>query len=253
MPDANQPLPVRTDTIDSVRVITLDNPPVNALSLALRTAVRDAVQEAARDDAVEAIVLTGGGKMFSGGADITEFDSGVSNRSPNLPELIELVEDSPKPVVAAIHGTAVGAGSSCPWAATLASLRRARRSGSPRSRSGLVPGAGGTQRLPRLIGVPAALDAIVSGKFMGAEKAKKLGLVDEVVERGGDVVGAAVAQAKRLSAASWPPPKTRDRDEKLAEARAQIAASSTTTGRRRPSACAASRRRRRASTASRRR
>ncbi|HUF75849.1 MAG TPA: 3-hydroxyacyl-CoA dehydrogenase NAD-binding domain-containing protein [Longimicrobiales bacterium] len=221
MPDPNQPLPVRTDTVDSVRVITLDNPPVNALSLALRTAVHDAIEAAVADDAIEAIVLTGGGKMFSGGADIKEFDSGVSNQSPNLPELIELVEDCAKPVVAAIHGTAVGGGCELPLGCHARVAAADAQVGLPEVTLGLVPGAGGTQRLPRLIGVPAALDAIVSGKFIGAEKAKKLGLVDEVVERGGDVVGAAVAQAKRLAAADFPPTKTRDREDELSDARAE--------------------------------
>jgi 3-hydroxyacyl-CoA dehydrogenase len=213
--------PVRSEVRDSVGIVTLDNPPVNALSLALRTGLRDAVQRLIEDDAVEAIVLTGGGKMFSGGADITEFDSGVSNQSPNLPELIELVEGSPKPVVAAIHGTAVGGGLELPLGCHARVAAAGSQVGLPEVTLGLVPGAGGTQRLPRLIGAPAALDAIVSGKFMGAEKAKALGLVDEVVEKGGDVVAAAVALAKRLAAAGATPPKTRDREDKLADARAQ--------------------------------
>jgi len=213
--------PVRSEIRDSVGVVTLDNPPVNALSLAVRTGVRDAVTRFIGDDAVEGIVLTGGGKMFSGGADITEFDSGVSNQSPALPELIELVENSPKPVVAAIHGTAVGGGLELPLGCHVRVALAGSQVGLPEVTLGLVPGAGGTQRLPRLIGAAAALDAIVSGKFLSAEKASALGLVEELVERGDDVIDAAVAVAKRLAAAASPPPKTRDREEKLAEARAQ--------------------------------
>jgi 3-hydroxyacyl-CoA dehydrogenase len=213
--------PVRSEIRDSVGVVTLDNPPVNALSLAVRTGVRDAVTRFIGDDAVEGIVLTGGGKMFSGGADITEFDSGVSNQSPALPELIELVENSPKPVVAAIHGTAVGGGLELPLGCHVRVALAGSQVGLPEVTLGLVPGAGGTQRLPRLIGAAAALDAIVSGKFLSAEKARALGLVEELVERGDDVIDAAVAVAKRLAAAASPPPKTRDREEKLAEARAQ--------------------------------
>ncbi len=212
---------VRTETIDSVGVITLDNPPVNALSLDVRTGVRDALLRFFDDDSVEAVVITGGGKMFSGGADIKEFDTGVSNQSPALPELIELVEGGAKPVVAAIHGTAVGGGLELPLGCHARVAAAGAQVGLPEVTLGLVPGAGGTQRLPRLVGVTAALDAIVSGKFLDSGKAKKLGLVDEVVERGGDVVGAAVALSKRLAGAGSPPPKTRDRDEKLAEARSQ--------------------------------
>jgi 3-hydroxyacyl-CoA dehydrogenase len=223
MPDPNPSHPVRYESRDSVAVITLDNPPVNALSIALRTGIRDAVREAVADDAIEAIVLTGGGRMFSGGADIKEFDSGLSNQSPNLPELIALVEDCPKPVVAALHGTSLGGGCELPLGCHARVAGAGAQVGLPEVTLGLVPGAGGTQRLPRLIGVPAALEAIVSGKFIGAEKAKNLGLVDQIVERGEDVVAAAVAVAKRLAKAGGPPPKTRDREDKLAEARAQPA------------------------------
>ena len=100
--------PVRFERIDGVGVITLENPPVNALSLALRTGIRDAVKEALEDDSLVALVVTGGGRMFCAGADITEFSSGVSNQPPTLPGLIELLEDSLKPVVAAVHGNAMG-------------------------------------------------------------------------------------------------------------------------------------------------
>jgi len=213
--------PVRYETRDSVAVITLDNPPVNALSLALRTGVRDAVRKAIEDDAIDAIVLTGAGKMFSGGADIREFDSGASNQSPNLPELIALVEDSPKPVVAALHGTSLGGGCELPLGCHARVAASGSQVGLPEVPLGLVPGAGGTQRLPRIIGVQAALDAIVTGKFLSADKAQKLGLVDEVVDRGGDLLGAAVALAGRLAATGKPPARTRDREEKLAEARGQ--------------------------------
>ena len=215
------PHPTRSETIDSVGVVTLDNPPVNALSLAVRTSLLEAITSFIEDDSIEAIVLTGGGKLFSGGADIKEFDTGASNHPPTLPDLIELVENSPKPVVAAVHGTAVGGGCELPLGCHARVAAAGAQLGLPEVTLGLVPGAGGTQRLPRLIGAPAALDAIVSGRFLSAEKAQKLGLVDEVVERGGSIVDAAVAIGKRLAAASSPPPKTRDREEKLAEARAQ--------------------------------
>jgi 3-hydroxyacyl-CoA dehydrogenase len=210
----------RFEVVDSVGVITLDNPPVNAMSLAVRTAVRDALAKGAKDPRVQAFVLTGGGKLFSGGADIKEFDSGVSNQSPNLPELIALVEDGPKPVVAALHGTAVGGGCEIPLGCHARVALAGTQVGLPEVTLGLVPGAGGTQRLPRLIGVPAALEAIVSGKFMSAERAHQLGMVDVLVPKGGDVVRAAVAHAAGLASAKKPPVRTRDRNERLAEAKA---------------------------------
>lgn len=210
---------VRFERIDGVGVITLDNPPVNALSLELRTAVRDAFQEGVDDPDVEALVLTGGGRMFSAGADITEFESGRSNEPPTLVDLIGLVEDSAKPVVAAMHGNAMGGGLELPLACHARVAAAGTRVGLPEVNIGIVPGAGGTQRLPRVVGVKAALDIIVSGKPIKAEKAAELGLVDEVVPEGGDLVAAAVAVAKRLAAADSPPAKTRDRDEHLAEAR----------------------------------
>ncbi|HSH76705.1 MAG TPA: 3-hydroxyacyl-CoA dehydrogenase NAD-binding domain-containing protein, partial [Longimicrobiales bacterium] len=218
---ANQRMtsPVRFERLDSIGVITLDNPPVNAMSLQVRTALRDALTEAFADDAIDALVLTGGGKMFSGGADIREFDSGVSNQPPTLPDLIELVEEGPKPVVAALHGTAVGGGCELPLGCHARVAAAGTQIGLPEVTLGIVPGAGGTQRLPRLVGVPAALDAIVSGKFMSAERARELGLLDEVVERGGHLVEAAAELARRLAAEATPPRKTRDREERLAEAR----------------------------------
>ncbi len=214
------PNSARFERIDSIGVITLDNPPVNAMSLGVRTAVRDALAEGTMDAGVRAFVITGGGKLFSGGADIREFDTGVSNQSPNLPELIALVEDSAKPVVAALHGTAVGGGCELPLACHARVALAGTQIGLPEVTLGLVPGAGGTQRLPRLIGAHAALDAIVTGKFLSAEKAHELGLVDVLVPKGGDVVAAAVALAQQLGSPDKPPTKTRDREERLAEARA---------------------------------
>jgi 3-hydroxyacyl-CoA dehydrogenase len=211
--------PVRFERIDGVGVVTLENPPVNALSLELRTAVRDAFAEGMEDDSVEAFVLTGGGRMFSAGADITEFDSGRSNEPPTLRELIDLVEDSEKPVVAAVHGNAMGGGLELPLACHGRVATAGTRLGLPEVNIGIVPGAGGTQRLPRVVGVPAALDMIVSGRPVDARKAEKIGLVDRVVPDGGDLVAEAVMMAKDLAAAPTPPRKTRERDERLADAR----------------------------------
>jgi len=212
--------PARFEHIDGVGVVTLDNPPVNALSLELRTAVRDAFAEGMEDPDVEAFVLTGAGRMFSAGADITEFASGRSNESPTLRDLIDLIEDSPKPVVAAVHGNAMGGGLELPLACHGRVATEGTRLGLPEVNIGIVPGAGGTQRLPRIIGVQAALDIIVTGKPIPADKALKVGLVDEVVHEGGDLIAAAVDLARKLAASDSPPPKTRDRDAHVAEAAA---------------------------------
>jgi 3-hydroxyacyl-CoA dehydrogenase len=207
--------------LDSVALVTIDNPPVNAMALPVRVALRDALSAAASDPAVRAVVLTGAGKLFSGGADIREFDTGVSNESPTLRDLIAAVEDSTKPVVAALHGTAVGGGCELALACHARVALAGTQIGLPEVTLGLVPGAGGTQRLPRLIGVEAALDAILSGKPLAAKKAQALGLVDVLVPAGGDVVTAAKQLAERLaSEGSWV--KTRDREDHLATARHRL-------------------------------
>jgi 3-hydroxyacyl-CoA dehydrogenase len=212
--------PVRFERIDGVGVITLENPPVNALSLALRTGIRDAVKEALEDDSLVALVVTGGGRMFSAGADITEFSSGVSNQPPTLPDLIALLEDALKPVVAAVHGNAMGGGCELALGCHARVAAVGTKIGLPEVTLGLIPGAGGTQRLPRVLGVAAALDAIVTGKPLDARKALAGGLVEEVVEAG-DLVATAVKLAKKLSAEGKPPTRTRDREDKIEEARKQ--------------------------------
>jgi 3-hydroxyacyl-CoA dehydrogenase len=213
--------PVRFERIDGVGVITLENPPVNALSLSLRAGIRAAVEEALGDDSVEALVVTGGGRMFSAGADITEFSSGASNRPPTLPDLIELLEDSLKPVVAAIHGNAMGGGCELALGCHARIAAAGTKIGLPEVTLGLIPGAGGTQRLPRVLGVQAALDAIATGKPLDAKKALAGGLIEEVVPEGGDLVGTAVTLAKKLAALGKPPSRTRDREDKLEAARQQ--------------------------------
>ena len=210
---------VRIDRSDAVTVITLDNPPVNAMSFDLRVALREALAAGLEDAAVEAFVINGAGRIFSAGADIREFDTGASSDSPNLPELIALIEDAPKPVVAALHGTAVGGACELALGCHGRLASAGTRIGLPEVTLGIVPGAGGTQRLPRVIGVPAALDAIVSGKPMPAERAHELGLVDDVVDDDRDLIRCAVDVAHRLATAAKPPQKTRDRDDLLAHAR----------------------------------
>ena len=212
------PHPVRFDRIEAVGVITLDNPPVNAFSLSQRIGVSEALTAGLQDPDIQAFVICGSGRMFSAGADIREFDTGVAGESPTLMDLISLIENSPKPVVCALHGTALGGGCELSLACHSRIAIPGTRIGLPEVTLGIVPGAGGTQRLPRLIGVLPALDAIVSGKPMTAEKAHELGLVDGLADDGDDLLKISVSLAHRLSIGPEPPKKTRDRDGHLLEA-----------------------------------
>lgn len=211
------PHPVRFDRIEAVGVITLDNPPVNAFSLSQRIGVSEALTAGLQDPDIQAFVICGSGRMFSAGADIREFDTGVAGESPTLMDLISLIENSPKPVVCALHGTALGGGCELSLACHSRIAIPGTRIGLPEVTLGIVPGAGGTQRLPRLIGVLPALDAIVSGKPMTAEKAHELGLVDGLADDSDDLLKISVSIAHRLSIGPEPPKKTRDRDGHLLE------------------------------------
>ncbi|MFQ5935687.1 MAG: 3-hydroxyacyl-CoA dehydrogenase NAD-binding domain-containing protein, partial [Acidiferrobacterales bacterium] len=197
-----------------VGVVTLNNPPVNALATAVREAIVSCLEQAAGDTEVKATVLIGGGRCFSGGADIREFSQ--PPRSPTLPEVIEKVENYPKPVVAAIHNTAFGGGLELALGCHYRIGAPSARVGQPEVKLGIIPGAGGTQRLPRLIGVGPALEMILSGDPVSADKALSLGLLDEVVD--GDLTDAAIAFAEQLIAERRPLRKVRDMDEKLREA-----------------------------------
>ena len=212
------PHPVRFDRIEAVGVITLDNPPVNAFSLSQRIGVSEALTAGLQDPDIQAFVICGSGRMFSAGADIREFDTGLAGESPTLMDLISLIENSPKPVVCALHGTALGGGCELSLACHSRIAIPGTRIGLPEVTLGIVPGAGGTQRLPRLIGVLPALDAIVSGKPMTAERAHELGLVDGLADDGDDLLKISVSIAHRLSVGPEPPKKTRDRDGHLLEA-----------------------------------
>ncbi len=219
--------PLSCTTRDGVAVITIDNPPVNALGQPIRAAILAEVEKAEADEGVSAILFAGAGRMFSAGADIREFDH--PPKDPTLPDLIDRIERSTKPVAVALHGTVLGGGLELSMGCHLRVARRGTRVGLPEVHLGIIPGAGGTQRLPRLIGAAAALEAITSGRHMTAEEAHQLGLIDELTE--GDVVDAAVAAlAKRIAAGDVPTP-TSSRDVDLADfpdngfdaARAQLA------------------------------
>ncbi|MBW8899407.1 MAG: enoyl-CoA hydratase/isomerase family protein [Massilia sp.] len=208
---------------DDVAVITLNNPPVNGLGLATRTAAVDGLRRAANDPAVRAIVITGAGKAFSGGADIREFNSPRALTEPTLHTLIRTVEDSAKPVVAAIHTVCMGGGLELALGANYRVALPGAQIALPEVKLGLLPGAGGTQRLPRVLGLERALDMIVSGTPVLSEKLAGTRLFDEVLPAGSDLVAGAVAFARRVADAR-PLPKVRDRNVEHPDAAAFLAA-----------------------------
>ncbi|MCA1749996.1 MAG: enoyl-CoA hydratase/isomerase family protein, partial [Sphingomonadales bacterium] len=173
------PSPIRTERHDDVLVIISDNPPVNALGAAVRQGLKAGIEEALADEAIKAVVVRCDGRTFFAGADITEF--GKPPREPGLGEVIDAFEDSPKPVVAAIHGTALGGGCEVALGCHYRVAVPSAKIGLPEVKLGLIPGAAGTQRLPRLVGAEAALPIVVTGDPISAAKAETIGLVDAVV------------------------------------------------------------------------
>ena len=207
---------VSTAREGAVAVLTLQSGPVNALGTALRQGILAAVEAAEADAAVKAIVLIGGGRMFSAGADITEFGKPQSGIS--LPDLLNRIEASTKPVVAAIHGNALGGGLETALACHYRVAVPSAKVGLPEVKLGILPGAGGTQRLPRVVGPRKALDVIVGGSPIGAKAVAAMGLIDELAPE--DSLRAhAVAFAERVVAEGRPLLKIRDRDDKIAEGR----------------------------------
>ncbi|HVG80017.1 MAG TPA: 3-hydroxyacyl-CoA dehydrogenase NAD-binding domain-containing protein, partial [Patescibacteria group bacterium] len=206
---------VDLDRRGRVAVLTVNNAPVNALSQHVRQGLRDGVKQAIGDSAVGAIVIVCGGRTFIAGADITEF--GKPPREPGLHEVLDLIESSPKPVVAAIHGTALGGGLEVTLACHYRVGVKDARFGLPEVKLGILPGAGGTQRLPRVVGVEKGLQMMVSGDPIRADEALKSGLIDEIVE--GDLTAAGVAFADKVLNEKRPLRKIRDLDDKLAAVR----------------------------------
>ena len=179
----------------SALVVTIDNPPVNATGVDVRAGLQAAIAHANDDAAIAAIIITGAGKIFIGGADIREF--GQPAREPSLPDTINAIEASQKPVVAALNGAALGGGLEVALAAHARIAAPQAQMALPEVKLGVVPGAGGTQRLPRLIGAIAALDIITSGRNVAAEEALQLGLVDAIAAD--DLVQDAIALALSLT------------------------------------------------------
>ncbi len=199
-----------------VALITINSPPVNALSQPVRDGLKRGVEAAEANGAVKAIVLICDGRTFIAGADIAEF--GKPPAPPHLPEALDAIENASKPVIAALHGTALGGGFEVALTAHYRIAVPSAKCGLPEIKLGLIPGAGGTQRLPRLIGVQKALDVILSGAPFAAREAKEWGVVDELAEEG-KLREFAIAFAKRLIAEKAPLKKVRDRFEKLEPAR----------------------------------
>jgi 3-hydroxyacyl-CoA dehydrogenase len=206
-------VPLVTLNIDgAVGVVTVDNPPVNAVSNAVRASLVAALENAHRNPAIEAVVLACAGRTFMAGADITEF--GQPPRSPTTPDVIATIETLGKPVVAALFGTPMGAGFEIALGCHFRIAAPGTRMALPEIKLGLMPGAGGTQRLPRIAGVDKALAMILSGDPIAIADALACGLIDEIVE--GDVTAAAIAFARRVVAEKRPLVTARDRDDKLA-------------------------------------
>ena len=171
---------VKLERHDGIGVVTVNSPPVNALSAAVRGGILECMKAAIADPEVKGIVLTCGGRTFIAGADITEF--GKPPKPPGLVEVLTVMENSPKPIVAAIHGTALGGGLEVALACHFRVAVREARLGLPEVKLGLLPGAGGTQRLPRAVGPELAVKMIVGGDPISASEALKNGLIEEIVE-----------------------------------------------------------------------
>src|SRR6516165_4528517 len=219
-----------------IAVVTADNPPVNALKHQVRAGLAEALHQTRDDPAIKAVVIACAGRTFFAGADITEF--GKPPQAPGLGEVIAAIEAMPKPVIAALHGTALGGGFELALACHFRVAVAGARVGLPEVKLGLLPGAGGTQRLPRLIGPEKALKLIVTGDPIEAREALADGIVDEIVE--GDLTAGAIAYARRVAAENRPLRLVRDREDKLsAEGFADAAEALTRRlrGRDAPAAC----------------
>ncbi|UWU93842.1 3-hydroxyacyl-CoA dehydrogenase NAD-binding domain-containing protein [Bradyrhizobium sp. CB1015] len=206
---------VKLERHDEVGIVTVNSPPVNALSAAVRGGILECIKAAIADPAIKGIVLTCAGRTFIAGADITEF--GKPPKPPALNDVLSEIENSPKPVVAAIHGTALGGGLEVALACHFRVAVKEAKLGLPEVKLGLLPGAGGTQRLPRAVGPELAVKMIVGGDPIGAAEALKNGLIEEIIE--GPASGGE-AFVRKLIAEKRPLRRLRDDDSKLAAAKA---------------------------------
>jgi 3-hydroxyacyl-CoA dehydrogenase len=203
--------PISTRRHGDVLIVLSNNPPVNALSTPVRQGLVDAIAEAEADDSVHAVVIACEGQTFFAGADITEF--GKPPQQPWLPMVVDAIENCSKPVVAAIHGTALGGGLEVALGCHYRVADKSAKLGTPEVKLGLLPGAGGTQRLPRVAGVRQALEMTATGNPIGAKDAFECGLVDRIAE--GDLIPHAVAFAEEVRDIH-PLPKSSERQDRIA-------------------------------------
>ena len=201
----------------NIGLVTIDSPPVNALGLAVRQGLLECFTQANADDSIQAIVLICAGRTFIAGADISEF--GKPLEEPGLLVPINAIENSPKPVIAAIHGTALGGGLEVALSCHYRCAVPTAKLGLPEVHLGLIPGAAGTQRLPRIVGVEQALKMITTGIPIDATEAHKRGLVDQVIE--GDLLEGAIAFAEQIVSENRPLVKIRDMNDRLSGVNAE--------------------------------
>ena len=201
----------------AIALLVVDNPPVNALSHGVRVGLLEGMKRVQADESVAAVVLVCRGRTFIAGADIREF--GKPRKDPQTNEVRDLMENGSKPVVAAIHGTALGGGLETAMTCHFRVAVESARFGLPEVKLGILPGGGGTQRLPRILGVPKALEMIVGGEPISAAEALAAGLIDEIVD--GDLTENAVAFAEKMVAEERPLKRVRDLEAKIEEARRQ--------------------------------
>src|SRR5215471_18280024 len=197
----------------SVGVITINNPPVNALSSGVREGISEVIDQLQKDSGLRAAVLIGGGSTFIAGADIRELAKMTSGkpRGAGLLPLLLRIEDCPKPIVVAIHGTALGGGMEVAMAGHYRVAIRSAKVGQPEVKLGIIPGAAGTQRLPRLAGVAKAVEMCAEGNPVTADEAFQFGILDKLID--GDLLTGAIAFAQEV--AEKPVSKTRERNGKL--------------------------------------
>jgi 3-hydroxyacyl-CoA dehydrogenase len=220
---------VRLSRHENVAVVTIDNPPVNALSPGVPEGIQNAVEAGASDRAVRAVVVIGAGTTFIAGADIREFGRMASGEKqpPDLAAIIRRIEDCPKPIIMALHGTAFGGGLEVAMGGHYRAIAPSGQVGQPEVKIGLIPGAAGTQRLPRLAGVAKALTMCAFGEPIGAREALSCGVVDRIIE--GDLLAGAIAFAREIAAKPFT--RVRDRAEKIGDPDSALFSSARDTAR----------------------
>jgi 3-hydroxyacyl-CoA dehydrogenase len=210
----SQPVTVSAD--QGVALIRIDNPPVNALSQDVIDGLDAAIERVSRDQAIQAVVVIGAGRTFIAGADIKGLEQlawGSDSGAPDMHDLLQKIEDTAKPVVMAMHGTALGGGLEVAMAGHYRVAVADGQMGQPEVNLGIIPGAEGTQRLPRLVGLEKAIEMCVSGKPVKAADALGVGLIDRIID--GDLAAGASAFAREVASRGGPHPRTRDRQDKL--------------------------------------